>query len=150
MTEYKEENKLHDRCVSILGVESQIAGRYETLRFQVTNVVVLASGALVAFSASGNGPGNLKAEVPVFLIVIAIVGFLMVKRLNHAHDTHYRHYLKARQILYRSNDKLEEKGKEIREAYDKKTASFNWLDYDRTWEWVVLFVPLAGALAIIH
>ena len=150
MTNYKTSENLHDHCVSIMNVESQIAGRYEALRFQVTNVIVLASGALVAYSTSGSGDCGLKTEIPIFLIVIAVVGFLMVKRLNHAHDTHYMHYLKARQILYRSHDKLEEKGKEIRKAYDRKTASFKWLDYDRTWEWVVLFVPLIAALTAIH
>ncbi len=147
MTDYNKDEDLRDRCSALIGVESQAAGRYENLRYQVTSVVVLATGGLVAYAFSEEGGADLQRAVPFILIVIAALGFLMVRRLNHAHWFHYMHYLKVRQILVRGHEKLVEKTGKVDRAYKDKTRSFRVIDFEGMWEVVVVCVPLSGALA---
>jgi hypothetical protein len=139
-TDYGNDLALFNRASKIYEVESQSARHYESLRTQTTNVVVIATGALVTFAL--NGKTN---EVALVLLAVAAVAFVICTRIGQAHFYHWYLAVKMRHIIIYGCPKLKEKKAAVDSRYDEYAGVWKWLDHEYLWQIINVVIPLGGA-----
>lgn len=145
-TDYAGDDKLREISKHTMDIEAGFAKHYETQRFQVVNLIILITGAALAFGTKAPVPHDIKQALPWALAALGGIGFFMAKRLSQGHWFHYMLYLKARSIVFRGHPKLLEKQCEVKKKYKERTRFWAFVDQDVMWELVALIVPLTAAL----
>lgn len=147
-TDYGDEGLLI-RATSIYQVESQKAQHYETQRTYTTNVVVVATGAIVAFALQDPLNAGIMNSALVMLFVIALVSTVMCARLGHAHLFHWYLALKMRNIIINGKPKLVAKKEIVDEKYESWVGNWKLFDHEISWLIINFSIPFGGSLVVL-
>lgn len=142
-TDYTQDDGLFERASRIYEVEQSASRHYETLRLHTVNIIVVATGAIVAYGLERRGGAG--PVIPAVLVGLGIVGFIICARLGQAHYYHWYLAVKMRQIILRGRPKLVEKWEDVNVEYRRTAGFWRALDHEQLWQLIALLVPVSGA-----